>query len=75
MLEICYLLCMSRQSRIDAPGALHHIIAGGIERKRIFTDGVDRDNFINQIVNIVSVHGTLKIENRNWKYGFHALYC
>jgi len=29
------------QSRIDAPDALHHIIAGGIERRRIFTDGVD----------------------------------
>jgi hypothetical protein len=25
-------------------GALHHIIAGGIKRKRIFTDDVDRDN-------------------------------
>ncbi len=36
---------MPRQSRIDAPGALHHIIARGIGRKRIFTDGVDRDNF------------------------------
>jgi len=28
----------------QATGALHHIIAKGIERKRIFTDGVDRDN-------------------------------
>jgi len=25
---------MPRQARIDAPGALHHIIAGGIARKR-----------------------------------------
>jgi len=32
---------MPRQSRIDAPGALYHIIAKGIERKRIFTNGVD----------------------------------
>jgi hypothetical protein len=39
------LVCTLRQSRIDAPGALHHIIDRGIERKRIFTDGVDRDNF------------------------------
>jgi len=29
----------------QVPGALHHIIARGIERKRIFTDGADRDNF------------------------------
>ncbi|MCP4214538.1 MAG: hypothetical protein GY765_07765, partial [bacterium] len=29
---------MPRQSRIDAPGALHHIIIRGIERKAIFKD-------------------------------------
>jgi hypothetical protein len=35
---ICFLLC---KARIDVQGALHHIIArGGVERKRIFTDGV-----------------------------------
>jgi hypothetical protein len=33
----------------QAPGALHHIIARCIERKRIFTDGVDRDNFLNRL--------------------------
>ena len=27
---------MPRQSRIDAPGALHHIMIRGIERKDIF---------------------------------------
>ena len=30
-------------------GALHHIIARGIERKSIFTNGVDRDNFLNRL--------------------------
>ncbi len=29
---------MPRKSGIDAPGALHHIIARGIERKNIFRD-------------------------------------
>jgi hypothetical protein len=29
---------MPRQSRIDAPGALQHIIVRGIERLNIFTD-------------------------------------
>jgi hypothetical protein len=29
---------MPRQSRIDAPGALHHIISRGIERRKIFED-------------------------------------
>ncbi|WDN90755.1 hypothetical protein BuS5_03726 [Desulfosarcina sp. BuS5] len=27
---------MARKARIDAPGALHHIIVRGIERKKIF---------------------------------------
>ena len=35
----------------QASGALHHIIARGIERKRIFTNGVDRDNFLNRLGN------------------------
>jgi hypothetical protein len=37
---------------IHSPGALHHIIARGIERKKIFRDGVFRTfdlNFIKQI--------------------------
>lgn len=42
------------QSRIDASGALHHIIARGIERKRIFTDGIDRNNFLNRLGNILT---------------------
>jgi hypothetical protein len=33
---------MPRKARIDAPGALHHIIARGIERRAIFTDNDDR---------------------------------
>ena len=63
---------MPRQPRIDAPSALHDTIARGIERKKIFTDGVDRGNFLNRLGNIVSVHGTLKLEIGNWKFGFHA---
>ena len=37
---------MPRQSRIDAPGALHHIICRGIKRRRIFEDDQDGDNFM-----------------------------
>ena len=37
---------MPRQSRIDAPGALHHVIIRGIERKAIFKDDADRNEFI-----------------------------
>ena len=35
---------MPRRSRIDAPGALHHIIARGIDRQRIFKDDAGRMN-------------------------------
>ncbi|MFZ5569934.1 MAG: transposase [Thermodesulfobacteriota bacterium] len=40
---------MPRKSRIDATGALHHIIARGIERRNIFEDDQDRYNFINNL--------------------------
>jgi len=37
---------MPRKARIDAPGALHHIIVRGIERRKIFYDDKDRENFL-----------------------------
>jgi putative transposase len=40
---------MPRKARIDAPGALHHIIVRGIERRRIFLDDSDRDNFLERL--------------------------
>ena len=40
---------MPRQSRIDAPGALHHIIVRGIERGKIFKDDDDRYDFIDKL--------------------------
>jgi hypothetical protein len=36
---------MPRQARIDAPGAIHHIIIRGIEQTAIFVDDQDRENF------------------------------
>jgi putative transposase len=40
---------MPRQSRIDAAGALHHIIVRGIERRKIFDDDQDRYNFLDRL--------------------------
>jgi len=40
---------MPRKARIDSPGALHHIIVRGIERKKIFYDNADRDNFLERL--------------------------
>ena len=44
---------MPRQARIDAPGALQHIIVRGIERKRIFFDDRDRDNFVTRLTTVL----------------------
>lgn len=44
---------MPRQARIDAPGALHHIIARGIARKKLFDDDTDRDFFVDRFGRII----------------------
>ncbi len=45
---------MPPRSRIDAPGALHHIIARGTECQKIFQDDADRDRFLDRLRNILS---------------------
>ena len=50
---------MPRQSRIDAPGALHHIIVRGIERRKIFLDDQDRYSFLERLGKIVEHTGTM----------------
>jgi len=44
---------MPRKSRVDAPGAIHHIIARGIERTRIFRDDSDRNDFLERLGGIL----------------------
>ncbi len=44
---------MPRQARIDAPGALQHIIIRGIERKVIFKNDTDREDFIDRLGNLI----------------------
>jgi len=44
---------MPRQARIDAPGALHHIIIRGIEKRPIFRDDLDRGNFVQRLGRIL----------------------
>ena len=45
---------MPRQSRIDAPGALHHVIVRGIARRKIFYDDTDRERFLDRLGAIVN---------------------
>lgn len=40
---------MPRKARIDAPGALQHIISRGIERRDIFIDGRDKTGFLERL--------------------------
>lgn len=44
---------MPRQSRIDTAGALHHVIARGIERGKIFKDDQDRYSFLSRLDRIL----------------------
>ena len=37
---------MPRGSRFDAPGVLQHVMARGVERRKIFLDNHDRDDFL-----------------------------
>ena len=45
---------MPRNSRIDTPGALHHIIVRGIERTRIFRNDIDRNDFLSRLGKLLS---------------------
>ena len=40
---------MPRIARLDTPGLLHHVMIRGIERRRIFNDDRDRENFIERL--------------------------
>ena len=44
---------MPRQKRLDAPGQLQHVMARGIERRKIFLDDKDRESFLERLANIL----------------------
>jgi putative transposase len=45
---------MPRGPRLDAPDALHHVIARGIERGTIFHDDVDRTDFVDRLAGLAN---------------------
>ena len=45
---------MPRKARIDAPGALQHIIIRGIERRAIFQDTADYESFLQRLAKILN---------------------
>ena len=44
---------MPRQPRLDAPGLLQHVMARGIERRKLFRDDKDRKAFLERLANIL----------------------
>jgi putative transposase len=44
---------MPRQVRLDAPGVLQHVMARGIERRKIFMDDKDRASFLERLALIL----------------------
>ena len=44
---------MPRQTRLDAPGVLQHVMARGIERREIFRDDKDRQSFLDRLAIIL----------------------
>ncbi len=44
---------MPRKARIDAPGALHHVIVRGIERRKIFRSDYDRNNLVDRLSELI----------------------
>jgi putative transposase len=50
---------MPRKARIDAPGALHHIIIRGIERNPIFKNSGDYGNFLDRFGKVIRETSTI----------------
>jgi putative transposase len=48
---------MSRQARLDVPGALHHLMLRGINKSSIFEDDQDRSLFLNRLEKNVTAAG------------------
>ncbi len=44
---------MPGKARKDAPGALHHVIIRGIERRKIFRSDYDRENLITRLSELI----------------------
>ena len=44
---------MPRQPRLDAPGLLQHVMARGIERRKLFRDDKDRGSFLERLAIIL----------------------
>ncbi len=44
---------MPRSARLDAPGILHHIMIRGIERRKIFLNDKDHEDFLERLAKLL----------------------
>ena len=49
---------MPRHARLDLPGLLHHVIVRGIEKRAVFLDDQDRDEFLSRFALLLTETGT-----------------
>jgi REP-associated tyrosine transposase len=54
---------MPRKSRIDAAGAVHHVMVRDIGRGTVFSDDADRDNFQQRLIGIRAAWATRPSRN------------
>jgi hypothetical protein len=54
---IYWVFSMPRSARIDTPEAHHHIVARGIDRRKISDDDADRDAFLERLGAVLSQSG------------------
>ena len=64
---------MTRKAPLGSPGALHHIIVRGIERRSIFRDGTDYDDFISRLENTLGESQTPCLAWALMRNHFHLL--
>ena len=67
---------MPRQARLDAPGALHHIMVRGINRAHIFADGADKARFLERLGQNVSAYlrdVVDSVDSRTLHSGSHSM--
>ncbi len=63
---------MPRQSRLDAPDVLHHVMVRGLQRRAIFRDDTDRADSVTRLAE----QGGFTVEarrsrlDRGWDAGF-----
>ena len=49
---------MPRTARLDAPGIFHHVMIRGIERRNIFRNKKDREDFLDRLAKLIPETGT-----------------